>query len=166
MDQKKEKEHRIVLTGTPVSPGAVVARVCIQDNPGLQWQEPDQVRFDPGREGEMRDAFYRAVFQAREELACLSGGAGSGCEVQGEIFAAQGEILEDEELLSRIGQAILEERLEPESAIRRVFAAYEALFCGMTDPLIAARVADLQDVKRRLLRICQEIGRASCRERV
>ena len=155
MDQKKKKEHGIVLTGMPVSPGAVVARAYVQDNPGLQWQEPDQARFDPGREGEMRDAFYRAVFQAREELACLARGAGSGCEVQGEIFAAQREILEDEELLSRIGQAILEERLEPESAIRRVFAAYEALFCKMTDPLIAARVADLQDVKRRLLCICQ-----------
>lgn len=155
MDQKKEKEHRIVLTGTPVSPGAVVARAYIQKLPGAGRREAAQAGFAPGREGEMREAFFRAVSQAREELAGLAGQTGPGCEAQGEIFAAQSEILEDEELLSRIELAITVKRLVPEAAIGKVFAEYEALFCGLEDPLVAARVADLQDVERRLLCICQ-----------
>lgn len=64
-------------------------------------------------------------------------------------------ILEDEGLLLQMEALVREERLEPEAAVERVFGEAAGQLAGAKDPLVAARSADIRDVEKRLIRICQ-----------
>lgn len=152
MAEKSKTSHRIILTGNPVSDGAAVARACIYVPLGPHVLP---VCFAPEKRQEKLDAFHRAAKQAKVELARLAQRLSPDCPEQAKIFLAHRAFLEDEELLSQIRLAITEELLEPDAAVEKVFSAFARLLGGVEDPLIAARAADLQDVKRRLQRICQ-----------
>ena len=73
------------------------------------------------------------------------------------LFLAYVQLLEDEEICSKISKKIEEEFLYAEMAVEQVYMAYANLFSSAEDDLLAARAADLQDVKNRLL--CCLLGR-------
>lgn len=72
---------------------------------------------------------------------------------KGMIFASHQELLEDEELLGSIEMGILEENRSAEYAVDAAFSEFIELLSNVDDPLIAARTADLKDVRNRILRI-------------
>lgn len=76
---------------------------------------------------------------------------------KGKIFAAHREILDDEAILDEITNAVQEEHFSLDYAIETVFNQFTALFSKINDPLIRARTADLEDVKKRLLRILKNV---------
>lgn len=152
MDEKSRGGERVVLTGEPVSEGIAVAKAYLYE----AWEpEVARTRFEPGQKEEKLDVLHRTVEQAKEELSRLGGQiAGAGTE-QAKIFRAHRELLEDRELLSETELAVEEELLEPEAAVDKVFTEFAGLIGSVEDPLIAARSADLHDVRKRLLRILQ-----------
>lgn len=150
MEEKDGKRERAIFTGEPVSGGIAIAPAYFYE----AWEPRiERKGFEPGREKEKLEAFHRALERAKEELTRFGGQETRG--EQAAIFQAQGELLEDEELLSGTERAIREERLEPETAVDKVFAEYAERIGSVEDPLIAARSADLYDVRRRLLRVLQ-----------
>lgn len=152
MAEKDGKLQRIVLTGNPVSDGAVVARAYIYE----PW-EPDVLPtcFEPEKKQEKLDAFRRAAKQAKAELTRLAENLGPDFGDQAKIFLAHRELLDDEELMLETELAITEAFLEPDAAVEKVFTSFTEMLSQVDDPLIAARAADLQDVKKRLQRIYQ-----------
>lgn len=152
MEKKRRSAERMVLTGEPVSGGIAVAKAYLYK----AWEsEVTRGCFEPGREEEKLEAFHCGIEQAREELSRLGGQSEAACGEQAEIFRAQRVLLEDRELLAETELAIRKERLEPDAAVEKVFTKYAGMIGCVEDPLIAARAADLHDVRKRLLRILQ-----------
>lgn len=91
--------------------------------------------------------------RARGELCALSERLRQQDPEKSAIFEAHMEILNDEELDGEIRDGISRSRWMPDWAIERVYAKYAAILSKAKDPMIQERVADLEDVKKRLLRI-------------
>lgn len=90
---------------------------------------------------------------AREELDNLCRIAGK--EIGGEcekIFEIHRIMLDDEDYCNAIRRIILEQGACAESAVRRATDQLGAMFAGMEDAYMRARLADVQDIGRRLLR--------------
>ena len=142
------------MTGvqTCALPISVVARAYIYE----PW-EPDVLPtcFEPEKKQEKLDAFRRAAKQAKAELTRLAENLGPDFGDQAKIFLAHRELLDDEELMSETELAITEAFWEPDAAVEKVFTSFTEMLSQVDDPLIAARAADLQDVKKRLQRIYQ-----------
>lgn len=145
------EEKRIVLSGNPVSSGIAVANAYVYHQQEFVVKEG---YFEEGKESEMLDMFHDAAFCAKEELSEIYGLLEQEDKEKAKIFLAHSEILEDEEILEEIEMAIREERMNPEYAIEKVFEEFALLLSKVDDPLIAGRVSDIRDVKKRLLRIC------------
>lgn len=76
------------------------------------------------------------------------------------IFAAHQEMVEDEELSESICEAV-EDCCDLNWAIEFSFSQFITLLSKAKDPLIRARTADLEDVKKRLLRILAGVPETS-----
>lgn len=148
----EKRTQRTVLTGNPVSAGAAVAEAFVYKP---QKMEIGRIYYDAGKKKEKLDAFHRTVELAKEELTQLAKQFEEENGEQSGIFLAHREMLEDEELISETELAIRDELLEPDSAIEKVFSEFAGLLGQVEDELIAARAADLHDVKKRLQRIYQ-----------
>lgn len=146
------KAERKILSGNPVSAGIAYAKAYVYYP--LEFSVTEGY-FAAGEEAENLKAFRDAFAHASEELDGLYEILSKEDESKAKIFAAHKEILEDEEILDEIQMAIEEERMNPEFAIEKVFNEFAEILSKVADPLIAGRAADLQDVKKRLLRICQ-----------
>lgn len=146
-----------LLRGSPVSPGVVVGRAWLykpQANTVLECH------CEPGAEQEAAVAFGRAVKTAEEELLNLISKCAQSSPQQAEIMAAHIEILNDEEIIAEVYEKIEEEKKCPDWAVKIVFDEFIELLGGSPDPIIAARVADLADVRNRLVRILHGVETA------
>jgi phosphotransferase system enzyme I (PtsI) len=76
-------------------------------------------------------------------------------ESKSKIFEAHQEIILDEELNESVKEHILDEYEMPDYAVFQTYNMFIGLLKDASDPLIAARTADLCDVRNRLLRIFQ-----------
>lgn len=141
-----------LLTGIPVSEGWALAKVYHYE------QETLSVREDCAAEGMQKKQmalFHDALAKAKKELNDLYASLSVKDEDKAKIFLAHAQLLEDEEILEEIQMAIEEEHKYAETAIEQVYNLYAEMLAKVDDPLIAGRAADLLDVKRRLLSICQ-----------
>lgn len=152
MTKKESGSGRLVLAGNPVSGGTALARAYLYED-----RDPQvcRARFEQGREEEKWEELCRALERAKEELNALAAQPGPEGRDRAEIFRAHCAILEDQELLLRTKTAVRKERLEPEAAVEKVFGELAGALSGAADPLLAARSADIHDVRRRLIRICR-----------
>lgn len=97
--------------------------------------------------------FHAALHKAQAELDAIYASFDKHQQGQAMIFLAHKALLADEELLSAIIEGIHASHLAAESAVCGAVAEFAALLSAVGDPLIAARAADLIDVRNRLLRI-------------
>lgn len=144
--------NKLILTGNPVSPGIAMAKAYVYYPLELAVEEG---YFQAEEKQENLKAFHEALSKTKEELKCLYEMLATEDEEKAKIFLAHMELLEDEELLDEIQLAIEDECMNPDYAIEKVFDEFTVLLSKVADPLIAGRAADLQDVKRRLLRVYQ-----------
>ncbi|MBQ8627605.1 MAG: phosphoenolpyruvate--protein phosphotransferase [Agathobacter sp.] len=144
--------NKLILTGNPVSPGIAMAKAYVYYPLELAVEEG---YFQAEEKQENLKAFHEALSKTKEELKCLYEMLATEDEEKAKIFLAHIELLEDEELLDEIQLAIEDECMNPDYAIEKVFDEFTVLLSKVADPLIAGRAADLQDVKRRLLRVYQ-----------
>lgn len=139
----------MVLKGNPVSPGIARGKTYVYKAFSCAVHQA----FFEGDAQKYKDAFDAAVAEAEAELDALVGTFSEKDADKAKIFGAHKEILFDEEILEMVQDAILSEKKMPDSAVFDVFAEFIQLLSGAKDALIAARVADLRDVRNRLVRI-------------
>ncbi|MBR5127923.1 MAG: phosphoenolpyruvate--protein phosphotransferase [Roseburia sp.] len=142
-------EERRVLIGNPVSKGIVKAE-AYQYEPLVLDVEAGC--FKPGKETEYWKSFQDARTGAKRGLQLLQEKVSSDDKDAAAIFAAHMAILDDEDLLYDIQNAILQDCMYPEIAIEACFGQRIAELQQVEDALVAQREIDMYDVKRRLLR--------------
>ncbi|TKI07180.1 dihydroxyacetone kinase phosphoryl donor subunit DhaM [Martelella alba] len=135
-----------LLHGKPVAEGSVTAPArWLTDVP------PDDVVItDPARE---RRRFAEAVVRAQRELAQLRREISNrlGTRFAG-IFEAQSMLLDDEDLVAAVDEAITR-RDGAANAWRRETDAMAALYAGLEDTYLRVRELDVRDLQARLLGI-------------
>jgi phosphoenolpyruvate-protein phosphotransferase len=133
------------LTGRGAAPGVALAPVAIirpqtvADDTPLGSPEQERARLD--------DALARAADQLRELAERISEEVG---EDEGEIFEAHAEFADDPELASRARAAVADGRAAS-VAVTEAFGSFRELLEASGSEYLAARAADLDDVRDRVL---------------
>ncbi|HHX09119.1 MAG TPA: phosphoenolpyruvate--protein phosphotransferase [Chloroflexi bacterium] len=155
-----------ILKGNPVSRGIALGKVYIYRAFKADVHES---YFEAGKEDEYYKKFKDAVATAEKELATIVTSMSAESPEKAKIFTAHTEILMDEEVDEGVKEMIYESRAMPDYAVDEVFTDFANLLEKAKDPLIAARAADLRDVRNRVLRILKgekESNLANLRENV
>ena len=134
---------------------------------GFAWGEafvyepaavPDAVDLFEGSPEPHLEALRGAVEKAARELDELIERVAETSPKQADIFRAHKAILYDSEMLETIAEEISSDRKTPAAAVSSVYSQFIVLFSSVDDPLIAARMADMEDVRNRLLRALGGFG--------
>ncbi len=139
-----------IFRGTPVSPGIAEGNVYLYQAFSCDVFES---YVPEGREQEAFQAYQAAVHTADAELVAIIRSFAETDADKAKIFSAHREILDDEEIADEIRTAILDESKSADFAVDSVFTAFATLLSKAGDALIAARVADIRDVRNRVVRI-------------
>ena len=138
----------MLLTGLPVSDGAVVGKIYLYEPfvPTVTDEElPEHLQ--PLAIAELT----RAKSSATTELEAIIEDFQAKGQKEGEIFQAHLELLDDEDVWSEILDAV-NDGVNPGQAIDIVYNQYIEIMGAVDDPMMQERAADLKDVKNRLLR--------------
>ncbi|MFL5798437.1 MAG: phosphoenolpyruvate--protein phosphotransferase [Actinomycetota bacterium] len=148
------------LTGRAAAPGAALAPAfVVAVQPPFQTDLPTTWA---GTAEEERVRLRAALQRAQEELLELARAveAAAGADEAG-IFEAQAEFAADPELELMAEEAI-GAGASAERAVVEAFRSFRELLAGSTDEYLAGRVADLDDVRDRAVRIL--LGRSTAGE--
>lgn len=137
-----------ILKGVPASEGIAIGRIYCYEPQTYTGAEA----YFEGDPAAQIAAFCRAKEHALAELSALAEELSAQYPEQAKIFLAHQEMLQDEELTEEVLMRITSQHAAPEYAVELAISAFAATLSGVNDPLIAARVADLMDIKKRLLR--------------
>ena len=142
--------HKSLFRGEPVSPGIAVGRVY--------HYRPHTCTIEatccpPEEAAHQLARFQAALDAALLEIENLAAGFEDAQAEEGKIFLAHRELLSDEELLELVTDGIQAGHRTAEYAVDAAFSEFIDLLSAVEDPCIAARAADLKDVKNRVLRI-------------
>lgn len=139
-----------ILKGNPVSRGIALGKVYIYKAFKADVHES---YFEAGNEDEQFQKFKDSVLIAEKELNQIVESMSEESPEKAKIFTAHAEILLDEEVEESVREMIYDSRAMPDYAVHEVFSDFADLLEKAKDPLIAARAADLRDVRNRVLRI-------------
>ena len=139
-----------ILKGNPVSRGIALGKVFIYK---AFTADVHESYFEAGLEREFLKTYQDAVKTAQAELEAIVASLSAESPEKAKIFTAHIEILNDEEVDEEVKEMILGGRAMPDYAVDMVFTEFAILLGKAKDPLIAARAADLRDVRNRVLRI-------------
>lgn len=139
-----------ILKGNPVSRGIALGKVYIYKAFKADVHES---YFEAGKEDEQYQKFKDSVLIAEKELQEIVESMSEESPEKAKIFEAHQEILMDEEVEEGVKEMIYDNRAMPDYAVHEVFSDFADLLEKAKDPLIAARAADLRDVRNRVLRI-------------
>ncbi|MDR0600188.1 MAG: phosphoenolpyruvate--protein phosphotransferase [Treponema sp.] len=136
--------------GLTASPGVCSGKAYIFKAPDLSY-DPSRIEA-PGEEKKRLNRAFGLAFEELDRIKdSLSGSMG---EEYGHIFRAQMTILEDDDFRREIEDKIDESPRRAETAVEEVYKMYALLFSEMEDNSYnAQRLADLNDVCKRVLRI-------------
>jgi phosphotransferase system enzyme I (PtsI) len=137
--------------GNAVSEGIAIGKVYL-----YQPYVPEVTEGEiPEAEAPEAIARYEAMLEgAKKELeAVCQGLEAAGNEDKAKIFTAHQDILFDVAMDEEIRDKISYDLLAPEWAVHKVYEKFMKMLGKAKDPLIRERVADLRDVKNRLLRV-------------
>lgn len=139
----------ITLRGNPASPGLAIGPAFHFWIPELRIER--HTCLDPENEWAR---FEQALTTARGDLEILveRTTVECGCE-QAAIFDAQIMMLDDPELLDAVRDAVLGGHASAEAALHEAADVFAAALASLDDPYLAARAADVRDVRDRVLRI-------------
>ena len=144
-------EDEVVLVGIGVSPGIARGPVCLSmtlfDVPEKEVISPDGVEAELQR-------FREAVAETKRQLAHLRDrvAAEAGTD-DAFIFDAHLLMLEDPTLLVEVEGRIKRDPQRAEGAFYAVMSRYMDAMSRMDDDYLRERVADIQDIARRVVRV-------------
>jgi phosphoenolpyruvate-protein phosphotransferase len=138
------------LVGRAAAPGVAIAPVFLVtrqlDLRGL----PERALTGAEQEAtRLRDALGRAEAELHDLARTVSGSAG---EDEAEIFEAHAEFAADPELI-RVAEESVAGGASAERAVVDAFGSFRQLLAASADEYLASRVADLDDVRDRVVRI-------------
>ena len=138
-----------ILTGCPVSQGVAKAEPYFYES---FMSNIETGYFKAGKETEYWRAFISAKEKSEQELQMLYEQLSVDDERAAGIFAAHLAMLRDEDLLYEIRSAILNDRMYPSIAIEACMGEVIASMKEIRDVMAERYIADIRDVKQRLLR--------------
>jgi phosphotransferase system enzyme I (PtsI) len=141
------------LQGLGVSPGIAIGPAHVVDSASVHVPEyllpPDGVETEIAR-------FSEAVAKARRQIRKLKSKAlvlpGSASEEIGFLLDAHLAMVTNSRLTRGVEKRIKEQRINAEAAVQAEITAIAASFAEMDDAYLAARMTDVRDVGRRLIR--------------
>ena len=139
-----------LIKGKPVSHGYAIGNVYIYKSFSCDTFES---YFEKDQECGRIEQYEKAVELANEELDEMISLLQDNNDDKYKIFVAHQEILHDEEIDEQIRNLILTNHAMPDYAVDKTFSFFAVILSKAKDPLIAARAADLRDVRNRLIRV-------------
>ena len=145
-----EEDSMKMRKGIAVSPGVVIKDAFVLESEGFRI--PRHLI----KEDEIPKEIFRleeATKVAWEEIEKLEDHVSNnlGSEI-GSIFATHKLMLQDKLLLSEFSKKVEEHKFSAEYAVTLVLRVYIKKFESVDDPYLAARVGDIYDIEKRLLR--------------
>ena len=158
MHTESTATEEIRIEGLAVSQGIAIGPAFVFGS-GVRDVKPREV---PAEEVEKEIAkLTSAIEQAKNELTII------GEETQrmlgersAEIFEVHKLILDDPEIMGEALRRIRTDRQNADWVFLQVFEKYEQTFSHFQDEYLRARTADLQDVKRRVIRHLQGLAKS------
>ena len=147
---KKKANDELRIVGMPISPGVACAPVCLFNDNRHRDIAMEKV---PGYQAERESARLRAavaVVGARLEEIRIKVARELG-PAEAEIFTAQRMILEDPSAQRKVTEAIEVDTVTAETAVTRIFDAYETRMRNLDNEVLKERASDVGEIKRRLL---------------
>lgn len=139
-----------ILRGKPVSAGIAMGQVYRYKAYVCDVYE---TYVQPGGEQAALLAYGEARLAADQELRNIIAAFSEHNADKAKIFQAHREILDDEDMDGEIRMAILNDRQAADYAVNRVYSEFAALLSAAPDETIAARAADIRDVRNRMVRV-------------
>lgn len=139
----------MILYGIPVSSGVAIAPALVYRSQSYQAAE---AHLTSEQIAGAKQALEAAFAMADSELAALMASFSQSEAEQAKIFQAHREILQDEDLKDAILTHIESDHMAAESAVDAAANEFIALIGKVDDANIALRAADIEDVRRRLIR--------------
>lgn len=137
------------LSGRAAAPGAALAPAFVVAPPKL----PELPKTASGTREEEADRLRSALDRAEAELRELAEHvAATAGEEEGEIFEAHAEFAADPELL-RLATEAIAGGASAERAVVNAFGSFRELLAASESEYLAARAADLDDVRDRVVKI-------------
>lgn len=154
MKTEKPTATERLMRGLGVSPGIAIGPVHLMESGAVRVPEypvaPDSVTAEVGR-------FTESVAKARRQIRKLKSKAlvlpGSASEEIGFLLDAHLAMLTNSRLTRGVERRIQEELINAEAAIQAEIASIAQTFAAMDDSYLAARIADVREVGRRLIRV-------------
>ena len=145
-----EDGRQSIARGIPASPGiAMGTAVVIEQGDLMQLFGVKEFVEDAGAELATLD---KAIVNVREEIKDAELRIAERLsDEEAKIFSTHLMILEDEGFLGKIREAIRVQKHSGLYAVRNVVAHYVQLFQEIDDPYIADKIADIEDVGKRLM---------------
>ena len=137
-----------IRQGLPVSPGIAIGEVFLLEAEGVRIPEHF---IAPEHAQAQMERLKKALDEAARELRALADDvrAKSGAKIA-EIFVAHAGMLEDESFRKELIERVSQKYYTAEFAVARTMRHWRKVF--QEDAFLAMRVADLDDLERRLLR--------------
>ncbi|MBB4266909.1 phosphoenolpyruvate--protein phosphotransferase [Roseospira visakhapatnamensis] len=152
-DEPPPRPEMARLRGVAVGPGVGIGVVYLHD---VGLAPIPEYRIHSGLVEHERLRFATAADRATKQLRALGNRARQLPGVAGEelscILDAYERMLSGSRLLRGVDQRILDQRVNAEAAVRAEMAELIAAFSAMEDDYLAARVGDIREVGRRLIR--------------
>jgi phosphotransferase system enzyme I (PtsI) len=143
----------IVLDGMGVSRGIAIGTVYLHDAGSISVPErripAANLEAERARFADAAERATRQVAVLQEKAQDLGGAAG---EELGYLLDAYQQMLHGSRLMRGVAQRIESERINAEAAVQQEINEIVRGFEAMEDAYLAARVADIKDIGRRLLR--------------
>lgn len=143
----------IVLEGLAIARGVAIGVAYPHDSGTIAVAErriePAEVVAECARFAEAAAAACRQVEQLQLKAVDLGGAA---AEEMGYLLDAYRQMLQSSRLVRGVERRITETLVNAEAAVQREIAGIVQSFEAMEDSYLAARVADIRDIGRRLLR--------------
>lgn len=135
------------LKGSVITQGIGIGKVFIYE----PFQPTIVYDVNPNKSTEYLDRYEKALKQSHDELEQLRSHMMKEDPHQAEIFSAHIEILHDIAMDEMIQQN-LKDGIHPSKAVFDAYEMFVVMLSEVEDELIKARVADLKDVRLRVLR--------------
>ena len=151
MARKSSKER--TFEGLGVSPGIGIGVVHFRESSAISVPE---YRIAAGKVADERSRFNGAVSRARGQIGRLRAKAGTmpgpAAEELGFLLDAYFHMLKDSRLVRRAERRIIDNRINAEAAVQAELEEISDSFMAMDDPYLAARLDDIRELARRLIR--------------
>lgn len=136
--------------GIAVAPGVVIKEAFVLESEGYRIPrhliKEDEIDKEIARLEEATSSAWKEIEELEESVS-----KNLGSQI-GSIFATHKLMLQDKQLMREFSERVQENHLSAEYAVSLVLRVYIRKFENVDDPYLSARVGDIYDIEKRLLR--------------